>query len=226
MGGAVEGGTTAIALGDGPLSLPHPAITTRPTMDRLVRVRFMALAPTAVRRLSFTRIEARPTAKVSPDRPGSGDTPSMANVADRLTGEARTFVEAARRATLATIADDGRPRLVPVCFVLAPRDLAYIPIDEKPKDSPTRSTSRGSATSSSGPGSRCWSIAGTRTGAGWAGSVSKARRGLIDPTRDRSRDGGLALRAKYPQYATHAIDERPLIRIAIARVVWWGELGA
>ena len=58
----------------------------------------------------------------------------MANVADRLTGEARTFVEVARRATLATIAGDGRPRLVPVCFVLA-RDLAYIPIDEKPKDS-------------------------------------------------------------------------------------------
>ena len=56
----------------------------------------------------------------------------MANVADRLIGEARIFVEASRRGTLATIADDGRPRLVPVCFVIA-GDVAFIPIDEKPK---------------------------------------------------------------------------------------------
>ena len=85
VGEAAEGGTTAIALGEGPLSLPHPPITTRPTMDRLVRVRFMALAPTVVRRLSFTRIEANRGAKVSPGPRRPGDTPSMANVADRLT---------------------------------------------------------------------------------------------------------------------------------------------
>jgi hypothetical protein len=30
-----------------------------------------------------------------------------------------------------------------------------------------------------------------------------------------------ALRAKYPQYASHALDGRPLIRIAIERVVAW-----
>jgi len=65
VGPVVEAGATAIALGDGP-SLPHPAITTRPAMDRLVRVRFMALAPTAVRRLSYTRIEACRRRKVSP----------------------------------------------------------------------------------------------------------------------------------------------------------------
>jgi hypothetical protein len=31
-----------------------------------------------------------------------------------------------------------------------------------------------------------------------------------------------ALRGKYPQYATHRLEERPLIRIALERVVDWG----
>jgi hypothetical protein len=30
-----------------------------------------------------------------------------------------------------------------------------------------------------------------------------------------------ALRAKYPQYRQHAIDVRPMIRVAIAEVVSW-----
>ena len=48
-----------------------PAITTRPTMDRLVRVRFMALAPTVVRRLSSTRIEANRRGEGSPPGPAA-----------------------------------------------------------------------------------------------------------------------------------------------------------
>ena len=40
----------------------------------------------------------------------------------------------ARTATLATIAPDGRPRLIPICFVLeraAP--VVWTPLDDKPK---------------------------------------------------------------------------------------------
>ncbi len=33
-----------------------------------------------------------------------------------------------------------------------------------------------------------------------------------------------ALRAKYPQYASHRLADRPLIRIAIGRAVTWGDL--
>ena len=33
-----------------------------------------------------------------------------------------------------------------------------------------------------------------------------------------------ALRAKYPQYATHDLESRPLIRIDVERVRSWGEL--
>jgi PPOX class probable F420-dependent enzyme len=35
-----------------------------------------------------------------------------------------------------------------------------------------------------------------------------------------------ALRAKYPQYETQAIDVRPIVRFAIDRVVSWGALDA
>ena len=50
-----------------------------------------------------------------------------------LTGEQASFVSESRTATLGTIAEDGRPRLVPICFVLD-GDMLYTPIDEKPKE--------------------------------------------------------------------------------------------
>src|SRR3954469_811827 len=53
----------------------------------------------------------------------------------------RAFFEGSRTATMATRAPDGRPRLVPICFAVAPgldgrgRAIVYSPIDEKPKRS-------------------------------------------------------------------------------------------
>jgi PPOX class probable F420-dependent enzyme len=149
----------------------------------------------------------------------------MANVADRLTGEARTFVEEARRATLATIAGDGRPRLVPVCFVLA-GNLAYIPIDEKPKDSADPLDLARIRDIVLRPRVALlvdrWDEDWSRLG--WVRLEGTA--GIIDPTATDHGTAVVALRAKYPQYGTHALDERPIIRIAVARVVWWGRLGA
>jgi PPOX class probable F420-dependent enzyme len=45
---------------------------------------------------------------------------------------ARELLGAARVARLATVARDGRPRLVPICFVLA-GDVIYHAVDDKPK---------------------------------------------------------------------------------------------
>ena len=51
-----------------------------------------------------------------------------------LSTDQRAFLESARRAVLATIAPDGHPRLVPICFVLDRRAaVLYTPIDDKPK---------------------------------------------------------------------------------------------
>jgi hypothetical protein len=42
---------------------------------------------------------------------------------------------------------------------------------------------------------------------------------------DEHRAAVAALREKYPQYAEQSIEERPMIRVAIARVTRWGNLG-
>jgi PPOX class probable F420-dependent enzyme len=48
--------------------------------------------------------------------------------------EARHRFAAGRVARLATVARDGRPRVVPCCFVIA-GDVVYSAVDEKPKTS-------------------------------------------------------------------------------------------
>ena len=48
--------------------------------------------------------------------------------------EVRRLVESARVARLATVGGDGRPHLVPVCFVLR-GDVVYSAVDHKPKRS-------------------------------------------------------------------------------------------
>jgi PPOX class probable F420-dependent enzyme len=51
-----------------------------------------------------------------------------------VTVEPRALVEAARVARLATVGPDGRPHLVPICFVLL-GDTVYSAVDHKPKRS-------------------------------------------------------------------------------------------
>jgi PPOX class probable F420-dependent enzyme len=51
-----------------------------------------------------------------------------------LSTDQRALLESARRAVLATIAPDGQPRLVPICFVVDDAGpTLYTPIDDKPK---------------------------------------------------------------------------------------------
>jgi PPOX class probable F420-dependent enzyme len=56
-------------------------------------------------------------------------------VPDLEQAEARRRFAAGRVARQATVAADGRPRVVPCCFVLA-GDVVYSAVDEKPKSSP------------------------------------------------------------------------------------------
>jgi PPOX class probable F420-dependent enzyme len=150
-----------------------------------------------------------------------------------LSAEGRSFVSAARSATLATISPSGRPRLVPICFVVGPdaadgRPRLYSPLDEKPKrsDDP-RDLARvqdllvlPEATLLVDRWSEDWSeLAWIRL---------DCRGELLEPEpreRDEHAAAVAALRVKYAQYADQRLEERPVIRLTVDRVVAWGALG-
>ena len=128
-----------------------------------------------------------------------------------------TLLQSARRATLATIAADGRPRLVPVCFVVID-DVVWSPLDEKPKsvDDPrrlarVRDIERDPrVTLLVDRWSEDWSELGWLRLEGQAALIETADPSVIE-----------ALRAKYPQYADHDLESRPMIRITIERSTGW-----
>jgi PPOX class probable F420-dependent enzyme len=131
----------------------------------------------------------------------------------------RAFLGEARRATLATIGPDGRARLVPVCFVSID-DVVWSPLDEKPKatDDPRRLA----RVRDIGRDPRLtllvdrWSEDWSELA--WLRAEGRAELVESDPTVVA------ALRAKYPQYADHDLESRPMIRIRIERTSSWRSL--
>jgi PPOX class probable F420-dependent enzyme len=136
----------------------------------------------------------------------------------------RAFLESARRAVLATIAPDGHPRLVPICFVvLGEPPILYTPIDDKPKrsDDPLalarirdiQADARVTILVDH------WDEDWTRL----AWLRAEGRAALLDPGVTNGHvEAVAALRAKYPQYATQRLGQRPLVRITLERVIGWG----
>jgi PPOX class probable F420-dependent enzyme len=158
----------------------------------------------------------------------------MTGLEPMLTAAERVFVGSARRAVLSTVRPNGLPRLVPICFVLAEdpdedgRSVLYSPLDEKPKveADPRRLARARDIVANAGVEvlvdrwSEDWSALG------WirlTGSAVLLEPDLVGIDEHRAAVG--ALREKYPQYAEQSIEERPMIRVAIARVARWGNLG-
>ena len=145
-----------------------------------------------------------------------------------LSGAERAFLGAARRAVLATIAPDGRPRLVPICFVLDDaRPILYSPLDEKPK---LMAEPRELARVRDLLRDPRVSVLVDRWDEDWTrlawlrchGSAS-----LLEPTgpdATEHREAVAALRSRYPQYETHDLANPPLIRIVLVRATSWGAL--
>jgi PPOX class probable F420-dependent enzyme len=154
-----------------------------------------------------------------------------------MDGATRAFIEAARRAVLATIDGEGRARLVPVCFALAGGDadaadreplVLYSPLDEKPKRvddvldlARVRDiVARPDVTLLLDRWSEDWSALGWVRVQGVATLVEPEGRGAAEHRRAVT-----LLRARYPQYATQRLERAPIIRIAIRGVRRWGTLG-
>jgi PPOX class probable F420-dependent enzyme len=148
-----------------------------------------------------------------------------------LSAAERAFLSDARRAVLATIAPDGRPRLVPICFVLEPaRPVLWTPLDEKPK---TVDDVMHLARVRDIRADPRVTVLVDRWAEDWAqlawlrcsGIASIVEPGISAADRAADRDAAItALRAKQHQYASHVLEVRPIIRIAIERAVSWGAL--
>jgi PPOX class probable F420-dependent enzyme len=131
----------------------------------------------------------------------------------------------ARRAVLATIATDGTPRLVPIAFVWVDDSGAgviYSALDEKPKSTPDPRelarvrdiVARPRVSVLVDEWSEEWSALG------WVRVVGRAL--LIDSeSAPEHRESVRLLRERYPQYESHALESRPVIRIAVERVTSW-----
>jgi PPOX class probable F420-dependent enzyme len=129
------------------------------------------------------------------------------------------LLAAARTATLATVAPDGQPRLVPVCFALHDGRV-WIALDEKPKQGPDPRSLARVRDVLARPGvsllvehwSEDWSELA------WLRLSGRAT--LIEPA---SVAPGVvpALRARYPQYLDHDLEARPMLAVEVDRVVRW-----
>lgn len=157
----------------------------------------------------------------------------MTSATAALTAAEIELLRSARRAVLATVADDGRPRLVPIAFALAPwsdahgHAVIYSALDEKPKrfTDPLRLARVRDIAARPGVAvlvdrwSEDWSeLAWLRLG----GEAS-----ILQPTDEytaggRHRDAIRLLRERYPQYAGQRLEQRPVLRIVVQRAVSWG----
>lgn len=139
-----------------------------------------------------------------------------------LSPRERAFLERARVARLATADADGRPHVVPICFAFVGERIVS-PIDEKPKDAPASELRRVRDVREN----PAVALVADRyveewDRLGWVQVRGTAR--VLALADDGHADAVAALRAKYDQYADHALDARPVIEIDPGHAISWGRL--
>ena len=135
-----------------------------------------------------------------------------------LAPEWRTFVADARTATLTTLAPDGSPAAVPICFVLL-GGVLYSPLDEKPKRAADPRTLARVRHLLADPRASLlvqhWDEDWTRL----AFIDLRVSGALLEPGSEEHAPAVAALRAKYPQYAAHRLEARPMLRFTIEATI-------
>ena len=140
------------------------------------------------------------------------------------------FLVSARRAILATVDAKGRPRALPVCFVVDADHGAglqlVIPLDDKPKSIDDK---HGLARVRDIERQPEVSLLVDRWDEDWSNLGWLRLHGhatLLEPDEVSLGfpDAVERLRAKYPQYATHDLESSPMIFINIERAISWGAL--
>lgn len=133
------------------------------------------------------------------------------------------FVRSQPVARLATIAVDGTPSLVPICFALVDSDGPVIVsvFDDKPKSVPDENLARVRHIRREPR----VSVIVDHYDEDWSRLAFVQVRGMArftgpgDPVHATAI---LALRSKYPQYHAMAIEQRPVMVIAPYRTTSWG----
>ena len=134
----------------------------------------------------------------------------------------RRSLEGARVGRLATADGEARPHVVPFCFALD-GETVVTPIDEKPKRGRPSDLRRVRDIRENQRVAMVvdhWSEDWERLG--WLQLRGTAV--LIEPEEPGHAAAVVALRTKYDQYRTHALEERPIIRIQPGSVLAWGQL--
>lgn len=133
------------------------------------------------------------------------------------------FVADARRATLATLDPDGRPSVVPICFVLLDGSL-WSPLDEKPKRVADPRRLARVLNLLADPRA---ALLVDRWDEDWSRLAIvqlEAWGSLVEPGAPGHARVLNALRGKYPQYAAQRLEERPILRLEqMALGVRWGD---
>jgi PPOX class probable F420-dependent enzyme len=149
-------------------------------------------------------------------------------MAPALTADQASLILDARRATLATIAPDGQPRLVPCCVALVSGGGTWAlvtPIDAKPKASSDPMRLARVRDIRRDPRVTLlvdrWDEDWARLA--WLRIVGDARLLLpwAPPDAVAHASAVSALRNRYPQYRDHRLEAQPIIRIAPTRITGW-----
>ncbi|WP_129113810.1 TIGR03668 family PPOX class F420-dependent oxidoreductase [Halegenticoccus tardaugens] len=136
-----------------------------------------------------------------------------------LSESERAFVDAARVGRMATADANGRPHVVPVCFALV-SDILVTPIDEKPKVVGGVELRRVRDIDEN----PFVAVVVDRYSEDWEALrwvQIRGRADLLSPDEEGHADAIAKLRAKYDQYADHALEDRPLIRVVPGHTVSW-----
>jgi PPOX class probable F420-dependent enzyme len=129
--------------------------------------------------------------------------------------DVRRLVESARVARLATVGPDGRPHLVPVCFVLL-GDVVYSAVDEKPKrDGRLRRLANLEAT-----GRACLLVDEYHEDWSALWWVRLDGHGRVVGDVVETADARAALAGKYPQYVQRP-PRGPVLAITVTRWTGW-----
>ena len=134
-----------------------------------------------------------------------------------LSDVARAFIQRASVGRLATVDAGGAPHVVPICFVLLDGRI-YSVVDEKPKR-----TTRLQRLRNIEANPRV-ALVIDRYSDDWSELAWVMVRGLaeiIEPG-DEHAAAIAALREKYPQYRSMALEDRPVIRLLPERINAWG----